>query len=338
MDLYLTRKQGNGWSQPQPMSFINTDINDEFVSIPAHGEIVYYTDKFKEQFHLFEAVLPEALRPDKVMMLSGLVSGIAPEQAQIFIHDATDATPITIGNVRTTGNFFALLPSGSMSDFSIFPKQSGYSFYSRLYDLRHTTRSGWEKPEITLQPLTPGSEHHLSAIRFEPYSAALSATSALELRRIARLMQMNPQASFEIAAYIDQVYTDSLQHGDFTEAVHDTVYVEIMNEPTQAINQYTLPSDSTVGNDGNTLAQQDSLMLQGYRPLDPEDAERLIFYKVNTTYHNDRTQAQAQAIVDRLVADGAPPHRLRAVGYSDRFTKDRAEEERSYWVMLRVLE
>src|SRR5690606_8518271 len=42
-DQYKTQLQSNGsWSTPVPMAFINTDKDDQYVSVPAMGNFIYH--------------------------------------------------------------------------------------------------------------------------------------------------------------------------------------------------------------------------------------------------------------------------------------------------------
>jgi len=73
----------------------------------------------------------------------------------------------------------------------------------------------------------------------------------------------------------------------------------------------------------------DSILNQGYYLL-KQGEEKDLYYKIKTTYHNDRTQLQAQAVVD------APENRLSAVGMGDQWEKDKSAEERNYWLEIKI--
>ena len=63
LDLYQTRWQGQKWSDPEPLDFINSQANDEYISVPARGDILYYTDLYKGKLHhLYMAIIPRELR------------------------------------------------------------------------------------------------------------------------------------------------------------------------------------------------------------------------------------------------------------------------------------
>ena len=62
------------------------------------------------------------------------------------------------------------------------------------------------------------------------------------------------------------------------------------------------------------------------------------YLKINFTYHNDRTQKQAEALMNKLIDSGVPANLMEAKGYGDKWIEDRASEERNYWIELKVLD
>ena len=235
-DLYLSRLEGNTWSEPVPLDFINTERNDEFVSVPAHGEIIYYDDKYKDQWNIYKAIIPEELRPKKVMMITGNVSFDGSNNNNAALVQAFDlATNQIVGTVKVDDNnpdFFMTLPEGALYDFSVFPINSGLSYYSMLYDLRMMNKPAWEKPDVNLKSLNPGVTMFLPAIRFENYTSTLKNESENELKRISAIMQKNPGLRFEVGAFIDKVNYDSLPGPDLTEVLVDTTFVTLLNDTT----------------------------------------------------------------------------------------------------------
>ena len=84
------------------------------------------------------------------------------------------------------------------------------------------------------------------------------------------------------------------------------------------------------------ISPKDSLISIGFVLLEETDDHEM-YYKVNYTYHNDRTQEQAEALVQKLIENGVPANLLEAKGYGDNWTKDHASEERNYWIELKIL-
>ena len=62
-----------------------------------------------------------------------------------------------------------------------------------------------------------------------------------------------------------------------------------------------------------------------------------IYIKINYSYHNDRTQKQAEALMNKLIDSGVPANLMEAKGYGDDWEEDLASEERNYWIELKIL-
>lgn len=382
LDLYTSRLEYDNWSRPTPLSFINTPENDEFISIPARGDIIYFTGNYRDQYNIFMAKIPDKFRPQKVLMLTGKVSykdGKNPsEDVLVQAFDITSGEVYTTTRLKENDNSFTIfLPEGTSYDVSAFPQNGGYEYFSRIYGIENMLISRKEELSITLSSLKPGLSIPLTTIRFDNYTADLNSAADIEIKRIVGFMKKNPQTRIEIGAYIDQVYTDSIPSNDLTEVIADTVfyhlptYTKVLSENEKNVSDsYELvefASNDSTQEDSDTLSwdddsqntyqenknelstleftdveekeeltPRDSLLAEGYN-LYKETDEVEIYYIINYTYHNDRTQKQADALMYRLIEAGVPTHLLSAKGYGDKWVEDRAAEERNYWIELRIL-
>jgi len=352
MDLYLSRLENGTWSAPLPMDFANNERDNEFASVPIRGDIMYYSLLYRDYLNIVMARLPEAFQPKGVLLLEGKVlledTG-APADAAVQAYDAITGEKIQFTTTDEDGSFFFILPEGRTYDFSIYPADNRHSFYSALYDLQTMPTSEREKLDLSLKPLQSGAILDLNVIRYRPYTDLLLDESAFELRRIARLMQKNPDLKFEVAAYIDTLYTDSIQSSpDLTETTIDTVFFDLSKIPEEmAESTDSLDAEDSLAVemvDSLALAERemllnahDSIQSAGYALFAEED-EKIIYYRTNTTFHNDRTQGMAEAIVRFLIDKGAPETQITGVGYGEAWQKNKAAEERNYWIEMRVVD
>ncbi len=400
LDLYSATLHSGKWSKPVPWSFINTPENDEYISIPARGDFIYFTAPYKDQLNLCKAILPESYRPEKVLMLTGNVTytdGQKPsDDVMVQAFDASTGKVFTTTKLREKDNTFTIfLPEGTLYDVSAFPQKGGHVYYSEIIDLSTMLFSKKEEMTINLSNISPGRSIPISTIRYEDYTATLTNTSETEIKRIVGFLKKNPGIRIEIGAFIDQVYMDSIPSNDLTEVIADTVFYEIEKEDSLTVGELTKTDSNTnllasselfegsstvhladakeqnlhdsIAEDveefsemqdssGTTeelnirsdttgfteifsdtvLSEKDSALLLGYQ-LYVETDETEVFYKVNYTYHNDRTQQQAEALMYKLIQAGVPPRLLEAKGYGDVWLVDRAAEERNYWIELKIL-
>jgi hypothetical protein len=369
LDLYQSTLEYGTWSKPQPLSFINTEENDAFISVPARGDIIYFSDKYRDQYNIYKAIIPEEFRSQKVLMVTGKVNysdGKKPAEdvlIQAFVAETGEV--FTTTRLRENDNSFTIfLPEGTSYDVSAFPQNGGHTYFAKIIELENMEISRKEKLEINLGTVQPALTLPLSTIRFGEYSADLSVESEVEIKRIVGFMKKNQGLKLEIGAYIDAVYTDSIPSSDLTEVITDTVLFHV-NKPDSTLdeepiiesydNDKLIEIDSTrdlesapsmeLSDDSNDSLQFvleplvspiDSVKNMGFELLKESD-EELIYYKISNTYHNDRTPKLAKALLDKLIASGAPATLLEAKGYADHWTKDHSTEKRSYWIELKIL-
>src|SRR5690606_27839434 len=76
MDLYLTRFIEGKWQDPIPMDFINSERDDQYVSVNALGRYLLTEAKgARNNWELTEFLIPAHLRPKGLMKVEGTVSG-----------------------------------------------------------------------------------------------------------------------------------------------------------------------------------------------------------------------------------------------------------------------
>jgi len=370
LDLYQSTLKQKTWSQPRALSYVNTPDNDEYVSIPARGDIIYFTGKYRDQHNIYKAIIPEEFRPQKVMMITGTVT--YPDGKKPSDDVLIQAFNIQTGEVYTTcrlrerdDSFTIFLPEGASYDISAFPQKGGHTYFSRIINLEQMLISKKEEWNITLNITRPGMTIPLSTIRFDNYTATISSASEIELKRIIGFLKKNPELRIEIGAYIDSLVMDSIPSNDLTEVIMDTIYYEVKNTipkiewdtiSYQGLRNHKIDSlmqDSLAQDDTSLIVSDslqvfntsersvnnslsDSLLSLGYELLEKTDT-LTTYFRIEFTYHNDRTTAQAQAVLERLVASGVPAPLLEAKGYGASWSTDLAEEERNYWIELKII-
>ena len=371
LDLYSSTLEYGNWSIPKALSYINTDENDEFISVPARGDIIYIEGKYRDQYNIYMAKIPEEYRPKKVLMLAGSVSyddGQKPaEDVLVQAFDANSGEVYTTTRLKQNDNSYTLfLPEGAIYDVSAFPQKAGHTYASKIIDLTHMHISRKEDFVMDLMGLKSGITIPLSTIRYEDYTSTLTKSSDIELKRIIGFLKKNKNVRIEIGAFIDTVYTDSIPSNDLTEVITDTLFFEVEkkelmdDEDTLLLasgdsteNEFIFEEDSLnfdqdeFSFDDSTNAFElveetfrsptDSILAIGFELFEELD-EMEIYYKVNYTYHNDRTQAQAEALMNKLINAGVPAHLLTAIGYGDNWIEDLATEERNYWIELKIID
>jgi hypothetical protein len=328
MDLYQTTMEYGQWTRPVPLNYINSEKNEEFVSVPARGDILYYHDKYKEHFQLYKAMIPPELRPKNVRLMTGEVSFMNAPPMDALVQAIDISTGKSVASVHTNpsdGSFFMVLSEGSRYDFSVFPLQPGFSYHAEILDLDSIGRSTWEKPEYSIGRLSPGSSFVLQALQFEERSNSIAQSSNVEMRRLSRFMKQNAGNHFEINAYIDTLRTDTIPSPSLTEISTDTVFITLIKEE--------LITEDSAGVQGLNVLNE--YLDSGFVQFE-ESRKEIVLMKVNSTYHNDRSEMMAQAVVDYLVGKGAPSTMFTATGHGDHYSQNFATPDKNYWIEVKL--
>jgi hypothetical protein len=273
MDLYMTRLSNGTWSAPVPLDFVNTEKDDEYVSVTGLGRYLLRDSPGARKNELVEYLIPQELRPKGMMKVDGKVVNQdgQPLPAYISLVNTNTGERIYNGRPNSDGTFLLYAMEGERYELSIDPEHGDKTFYSRVLDLTREPIPQVEKVRAVLKPVSAGDEFVLSGITFHEYSSDINIeASQRELQRLARLVTSNPDLRFEVEVLFEGYQEDSVQSNpDLTEMVYDTVhwkYIDI----------------DTLGQ----LYERDTVSLK-------------------VRYHNDRSFQQVQSIVSYLISKGA---------------------------------
>jgi len=279
IDLYQTRKTDQGWTKPVALDFVNSSKNDRFVSVPARGDIMYYSTMFQGTYDIIKAKIPVQFQPQKVVLLKGQVRDVgdqSPLQAFVQLYDAQSKKLIQFKRTNVKdGSFELYIAGGRIYDFSVVTLAGNYTFYAETKDLTGLATSTRERVQIDLQPVRNQVSFELKALDFENDST-LSELASFELQRLYKLLKKNPDKAIEIAVHREAVEEDT------------TSVVEFITESGA-------PEIEVVG---DTILTDSSQIEIAPPPPDP-------------------TELRAQAIAQYLLKKGVPAHLVEAKGYAD---------------------
>ncbi len=211
-DLYQSKKTGAKWSTPVAMEFINTPKDDELISVPASGDIIYLSNTNKNnKDDIYKLPLPKEFRPDEVVSVEGVVKNEEtnkPMPAIIRVSNIKTKEKISeTENDSLSGKYNLYLQKGKKYDVSVTSK--GYSFQSEVYDLEKATAYETIKKDMVLEPLKLNASFRLNNLFFDFDSASLTKESELELDRVIEMMKTNATMQVEISAHTDDMGSDA---------------------------------------------------------------------------------------------------------------------------------
>jgi hypothetical protein len=277
MDLYISKFQNGNWTNPVALDFVNTEKDDQYVTVNALGRYLLKDTPGTRKNELVEYLIPNEIRPRGMMKIDGKVSDPsgAPTPAYISIVDLKSNKRIYNGRPTNTGSFLVYLMEGSQYEVSIDPEQSNFTYYAKQFDLSTDKIPQSEKINAVLKPVAAGDELSLDAVKFLPGSSNIDPASLEDLKRLARVIKANPTLKFEIQVLLNGYVEDTIKSSpDLTEVLYDSLVTQV--DDIDSLGQ---------------MYKRDTLELM-------------------TTFHNDRTTKQGQAIISYLTSQGVDTNRL----------------------------
>lgn len=281
MDLFVTKFQNGIWTTPLALDFVNTDKDDQYVSVNALGRYLLKDSPGARKNELTEYLIPDAIRPRSMMKIDGKVTDAsgAPTPAYISVMDLKLNKRVYNGRPNANGSFLVYLMEGSRYELAIDPEHGNINYFAKQYDLTTDKIPQVEKVNAVLKPVEENDEVMLAGVLFKNNSSELDPVSFDDLKRFARLVKGNPQVKFEIQVLQNDYTEDTIQSNiDLTEITYDSMAIQI--DEIDSLGQ---------------LYKKDTI-------------------KVRTTFHNNRTQQQGERIINYLKTQGVDANSLTYFG------------------------
>jgi len=276
MDLYVTKLNGNEWSQPVPLDFANTTGNDQYISATSLGRYLMKEAPGQRKTEIVELLFPSDIKPKGTMKVEGKIAAENPGAAYISVFNQKDQSRVYNGRPSGNGTFTLYLKEGGVYDLSVEPEKDNFTFFSKKFDLTGEKFSLSSNENISLKPLRQGDTIELTGISFQPLLFELTSGSTQELRKLVRLIKGNPSYKFNIEVSLYGLERDSVKSNpELTEVTSDSVKIVV---PYQVVDSLVVPPVS------KTMTR-DSVVIKN-------------------TYSNDRTANQGIEILNFLVSQG----------------------------------
>jgi OOP family OmpA-OmpF porin len=212
-DVFITKRLDDSWvnwTYPENMGKqINTSGMDAYYSIPASGEVAYFSSSNGEnQLDLYKIALSEDQRPAPVTLLSGKVTDKNGKilNAQIVCSDIENNQEVSRSSTSEEAEIFSMvLPAGKHYRFNV--ESQGHLPFSDEIDL--SAQSGFAEPfiEIILDKIAIGSVTTIGDIFFDFNKATLKPESYYSLDKLVELLKVNSKWVVEIQGHTDSIGT-----------------------------------------------------------------------------------------------------------------------------------
>ncbi len=284
MDIFMTRKEGESWTDPVPVSSLNGPNDDMFVSATAKGRYVFRSVKGRRNRELVETLLPEDVRSRRVMRVTGVFEG--PGMGKLLVYNTEKRNRLENQELQAGDEFSLILREGSSYDISISDPSGKYMYYSEIKDLEKIGRIDKESLNVSLRSLESGDTLS-NSISFTQHTNEWEKKYDFEFRRIADFTKQPGESKVEILIVNPQYIEDSIRHPWATQMRLDTLYAPV----NDSLRLWPDP----IAQEGRRIVEYGSDSLYVITDSDSIKIARADL-KIDTVYHNDYSDCQLMAV------------------------------------------
>lgn len=218
LDLFLTRKTATGWSDPIALDYINDATDNRYISIPAQGDIAYYSKEVEGNQVLVKAKIPEQYRQKKVIWLMMKTNAGEGYEPLIELINSTTKEE-NFYKPDDNGQLSLFLAEGAVYDISIRDKNGKYTFESDVLDLTALEDNNGKKWVYAPKPIKSGASMTLNTIY--PSTKGIDKAAKNELDRVFHILKNN-DVNAEVQVCLQAYKEDTLASEGLTEMRMDT--------------------------------------------------------------------------------------------------------------------
>ena len=231
MDLYMSRKlDDNTWTNPLNLGYpLNTHKNDISVLISPKGDKGYFSsnrDNGYGDLDLYSFNVDKKFKPLPITFIKGK---IIDAETKDPLYAFFQLTNLKKGNIISqmqskAGNGEFLITVPRSTDFALHAEKEGYMFYSENLHMDSLNLSKDGFLIIELEKIRCDVSFPLDNIFFESNKSELKISSKIELQKVLKLLQKNPELKIEISGH-----TDSDGEDDFNLELSDERASSVVN-------------------------------------------------------------------------------------------------------------
>jgi outer membrane protein OmpA-like peptidoglycan-associated protein len=231
-DIFLSRKVGDGWSEPVNLGpSINSPDKEIYFTIPGSGDLAYFSSTRSDTLGLediYAVPIPSTVGVKGLTLVYGIVANIdtcskfsIDPKLKIKIYDIKSCTPVEsviriadsstdvekyLGKTKSDGSYKVIIQAGT--DYNLNAYAKGFSFHSERFVVPADAAYKEVEKNILLTPLKVGEVVVLHNIYFDFDKAVLRPESKAEMANLIRLLNENPSLKLEIRGHTDNKGSD----------------------------------------------------------------------------------------------------------------------------------
>jgi outer membrane protein OmpA-like peptidoglycan-associated protein len=209
LDIFMMRKEGNGWGPVQNIGFpINTPADELGIFVSTDGKRAYFSSAKDQNWDIYSFDLYAAARPKETRILTGRLedaTGNGIGQAEISLRYANSDKAIQSTQSNADGTYALAIQVDQK--VLIEASKEGYSFQAQIIDTNtlHTPSNKIETPTLQIDSLKEGSAYTLEAIYFDTDKSELSADARLILDGFVAYLRKRTHLAIKINGHTDDI-------------------------------------------------------------------------------------------------------------------------------------
>lgn len=209
-DLYRVQKDGDEWSEPAPVSSLNSNADDKMLSVTYNGKLVAFSRSVEGE---------DVFDEDMLVTASGdLIEGVAgwayvkatitnpdgdPVSGSITTRTTSSLAENTEMELPVEGTRLIRLRTGK--EYLLTFSAPDHDFVSQTVNLTNTLMPETSEMNVTLTPLKKETTIRLDKLTFEYNSAEITDSASTVLDIAALFLSQNGTIKVEIAAHTDDI-------------------------------------------------------------------------------------------------------------------------------------
>ncbi|MBL4592824.1 MAG: OmpA family protein, partial [Flavobacteriales bacterium] len=212
LDIFMSQKDENGvWSIPLNLGYpINTFNEENSLLVSADGKLAYFASDREGGYgslDLYQFVMPEHARPNKVNYLTGKVYDAItkkPIAAEFQLIDLkTGKIAVASYADEATGEYLVSLPINK--EYALSASFDGYLFFSENFLLTEGNANEPFKKDVPMHKIEINKTMVLKNVFFDTDKYDLKQKSKVELDRLVSFLTKNSTLKIELGGHTDNI-------------------------------------------------------------------------------------------------------------------------------------
>lgn len=213
-DIYYSKQKEDGsWSNPKNMGYpINSPQDEHGLVVSTDGKRAYFASsnvKSAQGLDIFSFEVPRKARPEKVIILKGIVKNEANElipevRIELKYTKSKEVKQVDVNNFD--GSYAAVINLKKDEDVVVSVKSDSIdvAFNTRVYTLADTVNTV-RNLQLTVDKLETGKSYRINDIRFKTGSSEINEASKRVLDEFAVYLNENPTLHIQVRGHTDDV-------------------------------------------------------------------------------------------------------------------------------------